>query len=350
MLGRFVKSGQRLHRRRAFTLVELMVVVAIIGLLIALLLPAVQAARETGRRAQCMNNLKQIGLGVQQYQAAHRAFPPGAVAFVNFQYSGYNFVYWCLPYMEGQAYFDAAEKGLKNSELGNMVANPILRYHFSDKSIPWAICPSSPMPAWHEGQPYGFGTIPPLARLQCLDYAACSGSYVGTHYSQDDVNPVRKRAYSGLMPMYWKEGWSPPHGTYGGSSKGKYGVKLREVTDGISKTIAIVETSGLLFEGDVIPKPGRMTDRGFIEGPCCNYNSVGERGTTTIILPVGTVNKLAVDAVGGAPPITSGHGPAGNVVFGDGSVHFLHEDIDVKLLYALADRNDNRVIESNSIP
>src|SRR5580692_8012724 len=68
-------------RKRGFTLIELLVVIAIIAVLIALLLPAVQGARESGRRAQCVNNLRQIGIAIMNYETAKRSFPAGAIYF-----------------------------------------------------------------------------------------------------------------------------------------------------------------------------------------------------------------------------------------------------------------------------
>src|SRR4051812_14940000 len=89
---------------RGFTLIELLVVIAIIAVLIALLLPAVQAAREAARRAQCVNNLKQIGLGLHNYHQALNTLPPGDLTMAWADFGASTFL---LPYMEQQPLYNA---------------------------------------------------------------------------------------------------------------------------------------------------------------------------------------------------------------------------------------------------
>jgi prepilin-type N-terminal cleavage/methylation domain-containing protein/prepilin-type processing-associated H-X9-DG protein len=112
-----MKSG--ISVRRGFTLIELLVVIAIIAVLIALLLPAVQAAREAARRSQCVNNLKQIGLGLHNYHSTNDRFPPGGAATNNpqppnnplglgtTQWNGHSVLGNMLPYMEQQAVYNS---------------------------------------------------------------------------------------------------------------------------------------------------------------------------------------------------------------------------------------------------
>jgi hypothetical protein len=190
-----------------------------------------------------------------------------------------------------------------------------------------------------------------MARFHGLDYSACTGSYDGTHVTYWNSDPLRRKTFSGLMPTWHTQhGWSPHTTTTGGSPKGKYGVRLREVTDGLSKTIAIVETSGQLIDNNGGVHDGNNT-RLWTLGPCCaDWQPTAHWGTTMMALPVGQIGKEIRDALGGPYPITSGHGPSGMVVMGDGSVHHFNDGMDIKLLYALGDRADGTVIDNNSLP
>src|SRR3954469_15982088 len=101
--------GLRRWSSRGFTLVELLVVIAIIGILVALLLPAIQAAREAARRAQCVNNIKQLGLAAHNYLSAKKDVLPGGM-FQELKIPGGNqgqtFFIYLMPYMEYQIIYD----------------------------------------------------------------------------------------------------------------------------------------------------------------------------------------------------------------------------------------------------
>jgi prepilin-type N-terminal cleavage/methylation domain-containing protein len=117
--------------RRGFTLIELLVVIAIIAVLIALLLPAVQAAREAARRAQCVNNLKQIGLGLHNYHSANNVFPMGATQSpingpgdVNTSWSSWSAQAQMLPFLEQAPLYAAANFQWGVNPFGNACYPP----------------------------------------------------------------------------------------------------------------------------------------------------------------------------------------------------------------------------------
>src|SRR5688500_18954736 len=106
------------RRKSGFTLVELLVVIAIIGVLVALLLPAVQAAREAARRTQCVNNLKQLGLGIHNYHDTYKVIPPGALDFGATPTAGPTIPSWgfatkILPFIEQGTVYDRLNPGMR---------------------------------------------------------------------------------------------------------------------------------------------------------------------------------------------------------------------------------------------
>jgi prepilin-type N-terminal cleavage/methylation domain-containing protein len=123
------------NRNSGFTLVELLVVIAIIGILVALLLPAVQAAREAARRMQCGNNLKQIGIALHNYHSQFKSFPPGrVVTLVNGQGHCYSAYAHILPQLDANFIYDKINWAANPEDAINAVA--------LEQTIPFFLCPS----------------------------------------------------------------------------------------------------------------------------------------------------------------------------------------------------------------
>jgi prepilin-type N-terminal cleavage/methylation domain-containing protein len=223
------------RRRGGFTLVELLVVIGIVGLLMALLLNAVQAARETARRSLCTQNLKQIGLGILGHHELRRAFPTAGTnsedftsypeADPGFERLGWGFQ--ILPYMEQNILYEAA-KGFpptaKNPNLGSRALVEI--------SVPLYACPSRGARSASDAvarTAYALG-----------DYAGITFGYIGDVQWRNSHNDEDR-----LGQVYKDYAWRSTITKAGHNFRGEYHawepVRAADVVDGLSNTLAIME-------------------------------------------------------------------------------------------------------------
>jgi prepilin-type N-terminal cleavage/methylation domain-containing protein/prepilin-type processing-associated H-X9-DG protein len=236
--------------RRAFTLVELLVVIAIIGILIALLLPAVQAAREAARRTQCKNNLKQIGLALHNYENTNGSLPPGSGYIVQ---PGTLWTAAIMPYME----------------LGTLTSQLDFRRYFNQApnlaiveklSLPGFICPSDPQasdpilsnrrqasnqhnPPTCQGLWY-VGSMGPTIPDVC-DWGSAPQICMGTGFGTDYPTPPYSTSYGSPSPCFvHSRGLNCPDTSQcvGVLCRTYQQIAFRQVTDGLSNTIAVGET------------------------------------------------------------------------------------------------------------
>ncbi|NUQ65119.1 MAG: DUF1559 domain-containing protein [Pirellulales bacterium] len=225
-----------MHRRQhAFTLVELLVVIAIIGILIALLLPAVQAAREAARRSQCINNLKQIGLALLNYEDTFKTFPPSVVygypgdrssATAELPYH-HTWVTKILPFLEQQPLYDQMNPLLPAWDIAAGAAMPFARPRLESLLCPSDYGLTQPGPATH-------GTA-----VTC--YAGCEGGY-GWEYTFSFATT------SSVAQTYPELGGKETAGIFAPT----FTCRMAAITDGTSNTVMV----GEVFSRGYTASPG----------------------------------------------------------------------------------------------
>jgi prepilin-type N-terminal cleavage/methylation domain-containing protein/prepilin-type processing-associated H-X9-DG protein len=330
-----------------FTLIELLVVIAIIAVLIALLLPAVQSAREASRRIQCANNLKQIGLGLHNYVSVFDTFPPGRVRLrVDYEGRCFSTLAQILPQLEQNTTFNSINFNLNSddendADLGG-APNATVRYNM----ISAFLCPSDfDQKVWGLRAPTNYlvntGTTYPIS-----PFSASKMPITGIFFDNSSV-------------------------------------RVAEITDGTSQTVAVSETIKSENGGpDVLQWDGHSTTTGFVMtrgasnnggGPeLLSYNDqctgqgllmLNLRGSSWILgVPAVTMynhdrapNDLRIDCIGGlthsrcevdildasslsvAP--RSRHPGGVNAAFADGSVRFVKSSVNLTPWRAIGSRN-----------
>ncbi|QEG33422.1 DUF1559 domain-containing protein [Bythopirellula goksoeyrii] len=317
-------------RKCGFTLVELLVVIAIIGVLVALLLPAIQAAREAARRSQCTNHLKQLELGLQNYHSSFNEFPSATNPEKGvLQGFGHSWFVIALAYIEQSNLYEQFDKTGEHSPHTGWVGNGGNLYNrqlLAGVPLDVIRCPSSPVIKFSQIRPEA-GMLP--------SYAGVSGAW--NHESAVD---------HGSNP-YGNPGWVSKGGTLVAAEH----ISIAEITDGTSNTLSIVEQSD--WCKDEIGEDVYCTadcEHGFSMG--FGNTDVAERtfNATTVMHSVGEKSATALSVGGNCgmnSPIQSAHPSGALAAFCDGSVHFLSDDTDIQTLYNLANRDDGLVV---SIP
>ena len=300
--------------RRGFTLVELLVVIAVIGILISLLLPAVQAAREAARRTQCKNNLKQVGLALQMHHDAHKTLPAGWVTTSPMAPDGpdplgepgWGWASSILNYMEETAVHDnLINKKLSITDPANDAAR--LKY------LPIFRCPSDV-------------AGPELFVLDGTSVQIARANYVGMFGTLEEEEHEHEHGFGSAEDEdHEHEHGLEEHADHGdGLFIHNRGFGFQAITDGLSKTIMVGERSSKISGSTWVGVVGESEE--------------------AIQRVVGVSDHTPNHPEAHFDDFSSFHSGGALFVLADGSVQFVSENIDLETFHALSTRGENDIV------
>ena len=322
------------RNRTGFTLVELLVVIAIIGILIALLLPAVQAAREAARRSQCTNNLKQISLGAQNYHDTFLCFPPGGLASgeccTTKHYT--NWAICILPFIEQLPLYQRYDQNSFNEDPGLNNGNAFVR----EQIVQTYCCPSdknctkleAPESGPGSGVNYRHGSYRGVAGSRWDEQTRTRSGNMS--WNIPGQNGVAFQTSAKLAGIYHKV--RPGH-----SSQIANCEKMRSITDGTSNTLAFGEQYA-----------DRTTRRGtFWAYSYTTYNASEAYPNSANLLEYNACTAAQTPALWDEciNGWSSLHPGGANFAAADGSVHFISTTIDIYLFCNLCTMGGGETVQ-----
>jgi len=313
------------HQKRGFTLVELLVVIAIIGILVALLLPAIQAAREAARRSECTNNLKQLSVALHNYHDTHRTFPWGAAGGW-----GYTWHAYILPYVEQQAVYKIVPSPLSDAGYGDDSRPTDPCTVLAQIGIKTFKCPSQP-----GGLNYS-GSVNNVSGRNVGNYLGCAGGNLNRGTGQ--TSGVDPRTSNGIMLAY-----NMIH------TRGRIGpISMADVIDGTSTTVLVGEA---IYEHGGSAKFCDQCDRHYfysngIDENRSDSDSGGDYSEClgSTYYPINSFKSSKIADTNRALAFGSYHPGGCNISLADASTRFVSEDVDIVTWRGLGSRDGGEVI------